>query len=195
MSSTVVIGQVKDLFLLIDKETERMKALTGINCPDMCGICCEKAEVETTAVEMLPLAAELWEKGEADTWLDAIERAERPDSCVFYRKDPDDPGRGRCGVYALRPLICRLFGLYTTRDKNGKYVYGGCRIIKDRYPDLYRKAAGIIAAEPHPSKITDYSIRIISMGTDIGRRMLPINTAAKAAIEKIGFELIKRSWT
>ena len=187
----IVIAQVADLFEQVDREAEKFKSVTGIRCPDMCGICCEGSKVDTTSIEMLPLAAELWKTGEADMWLERIEAADDPGLCVFYRKDPGVPGAGRCSVYALRPLICRLFGFFTVKDKNGNYVYGGCKVIKEKYPEKYRKAVEIIDKGFHPSNITDYAIRLISMGTELSRKMRPINTAAKIAIEKVGFEIEK----
>jgi uncharacterized protein len=97
-------------------------------------------------------------------------------------------------VYDLRPLICRLFGFFTIRDKNGKYDYGSCIVMKNKYPDTYRRALRLVREGFHPSNVTDYSIRIISMGAGEDSKMLPINVAAKMAIEKIGFEAVKSGW-
>lgn len=190
----IIVEQVKDVFREVDVKVEQLKALTGIHCPEMCGICCARSKVETTAIEMMPLAADLWEKNDADLWLERIEKAGSPDSCVFFNRDPDMEGNGRCSVYDLRPLICRLFGFYTVKDKNGDYVYGSCRMIKESYPEDYKKASELISQGMHPSSVTNYSIRLISIGSEMNRKMVPINTAAKIAIEQIGFEQTKRTW-
>ena len=95
-------------------------------------------------------------------------------------------GNGRCGVYKLRPLICRLFGFFTVKDKHDNYVYGSCRIIKQTYPADYQKAKELIEKGFHPSNMTDFMIRVVAMGSDLGRKMLPINVAARVAIEKVG---------
>jgi uncharacterized protein len=187
-NSGVVIDELMDLFAEVDRKVEELKVLTGVHCPDMCGICCSSIKVETTAIEMMPLAEELWRINEADVWLDKINSASRPLSCVFFKNDTGVPGNGRCSVYSLRPLICRLFGFFTIKDKNGKYDYGSCKVINDKYPENYKKAVKMVKEGNHPSNVTDYSIRIISMGTGISSKMVPINVAAKIAIEKIGFE-------
>lgn len=185
----LVIKQLEELFMEVDISADRLKEVTGIHCPEGCGICCLEAKVETTSIEMMPIAAYLWEKGEAEEWLEKIDNAPDPGSCVFFKSEAANPEKGRCLVYSLRPLICRLFGFFTIRDKNGRYVYGGCKVIKKHYPEAHERSVKLIFEGYHPSSITDYSIRIISMGTGLSRKLIPINTAAKASLEKIGFEL------
>lgn len=194
-SSKVVIAQIKDLFSEVDKKVEELKSLTGACCPDMCGICCSGTKVESTAIEMMPLAQEIWRKNEAEMWLNKINNAENPGACVFFKADPMVSGNGRCSVYELRPLICRLFGFFTIKDKNGKYVYGSCKIMKEKFPENYQKAAKMVQEGQYPSNVTDYTIRIISMGTGLNKKMFPINIAAKMSIENIGFEEMKGGWS
>ena len=190
----ITIKQVFDLFLKVDEDSKRFKKMTGIYCPDMCGICCIEADVETTVIEMMPLAVELWENGEAEQWMEAIDKEERSGMCVFFKRDPAVLENGRCAVYEFRPLICRLFGFFTVKDKNGDYVYGGCKEIKKKYPKNYQKAIKLIAEGFHSLNVTDYSIRISSIGTELSREMFPINISAKRALEKIGFEIQKKQW-
>lgn len=183
------ISQLLRLYSKVDSEAERFKAISGIRCPNGCGLCCKNTKIETTALEMLPLAVDLWSKNEAENWLNVISNAEMPGLCVFFKPDPAIPGNGRCQIYALRPPICRLFGFFTVKDKYGKYVYGSCKTIKKSYPKAYEKAQQLIEEGFHPSSITDFSIRVLSMGSNLGRKIVPINTAAKVAIEKIGLAL------
>ena len=193
-NSQIVIEDLMELFGEVDRKVEELKALAGVHCPDMCGRCCLGTKVETTAIEMMPLARELWRKNEADMWLEKINSDTGKAACVFFDADPVVPGNGRCSVYELRPLICRLFGFFTIKDKNGKYVYGSCKVMKEKFPENYEKAVRMVREGDHPSNVTDYSIRIISMGTGISSKMIPINAAAKIAIEKIGFEEINEKW-
>ena len=139
--------------------------------------------------EMLPLALELWGGSEIDSWLARLENAQEQGNCVFFRPDPVSETKGRCMIYALRPLICRLFGFFTVRNKYGNYVYGSCRVIKEKDPAMYEKAVGILAGMEHPSVYTDYFIRIIGVDSGFGGRMLPINHAALNAFRKIGYRL------
>ena len=182
-----VIRQILSLFREVDRQAKLFKKLTGIQCPQMCGMCCFASGIETTVVEMLPLALYLWSRNEADLFLNKLDNTAHPGQCIFFNPDTPIPGNGRCRVYKLRPLICRLFGFFTVKDKYDNYVYGSCKIIKQSYPANYQKAKELIEEGFHPSNMTDFMIRVISMGSDSGKKMLPINIACRVAIERIGF--------
>jgi uncharacterized protein len=182
------IKEILCLFEKVDIETRRFTGISNIHCPAGCGDCCNSLKIETTALEMMPLAAYLWSKNQADKILSGLSQAKSA-TCIFFKKHPSLSRNGYCGIYKLRPLICRLFGFFTVKDKHGKYVYGSCKIIKQHYPDTYKKALKAIEQGMHPSNMTDFAIRVLAQGSDLGRRMLPVNIAAKIALEKIGFIL------
>ncbi|MBN2319112.1 MAG: YkgJ family cysteine cluster protein [Acidobacteria bacterium] len=183
------IDRVGALFAEVDRAVEKFRKLTGIKCPDGCGECCSRSRVETTVVEMMPLALELWRNNTAEYWMSRIYEAPDDPVCIFYKAQPGSSTRGRCTAYPMRPLICRLFGFFTVRNKYGKYVYGSCRVIKQKYPEVYEKAVSMLDEINHPSVCTDYSIRMIGMDSMLGSSMLPINRAASVALEKIGYRL------
>ena len=183
------IDRVAGLFTEVDRAAERFRRLTGIRCPESCGECCVGSRVETTAIEMMPLALELWSNGTAEYWLERIEAAQDSPAGVFFKAEPGFPARGRCAVYGMHPLICRLFGYFTVRNKYGKYVYGSCRVIKQADPETYERAVKMLDEIDHPSACTDYAIRIIGMDSGWGGRMVPINQAASSALKKIGYRL------
>jgi Fe-S-cluster containining protein len=182
------IVRVGDLFADADRAVEKFRDLTKIRCPEGCGECCSRSKVETTVVEMMPLALELWSSGTAESWFARIRAALEDSTCVFFQTQAEGASiQGRCMVYSLRPLICRLFGFFTVRNKHGKYVYGSCRVIKQTYPRIYENAVRVLEQTPHPSVCTDYSIRMIGIDSTLGYRMLPINRAAYLALERIGY--------
>jgi uncharacterized protein len=182
------IAEILSLFDKVDMEVKRFVGLSGIHCPAGCGACCESQKVETTALEMMPLACHLWAKNDAYKAL--LRLSEGKDSaCISYQKEPKNGQKGHCKVYELRPLICRLFGFFTVKNKYGKYVYGSCKIIKEAYPEAYKKALEVIGEGLHPSNMTDFAIRILAQGSELGKKMLPINTALKIALEKTGYIL------
>ena len=184
------IAEILSLFNKVDMEVERFVGLSGIHCPSGCGSCCESQKIETTALEMIPLACHLWAKNEACRALLRLSFSESKDNtCIFYEKEPQAGQKGHCKVYELRPLICRLFGFFTVKDKYGKYVYGSCKVIKEAYPEAYKKALEVIEGGHHPSNMTDFAIRILAQGSELGKKMLPINTALKIALEKVGYVL------
>jgi Fe-S-cluster containining protein len=161
--------------------------LTGVSCPDGCGECCTHSRVEAVTVEMMPLALDLWQKGEADFWLERIPGSRENPACVFYKPDPANPLRGRCMVYEMRPLVCRPFGFFMTRSGHGQFVYSGCRVIGQKDPQMHRNAVETLSTAESPSLYSDYGIRILGLDSGSGKTMLPVNKAALTAILKIGY--------
>jgi len=130
----------------------------------------------------MPLALELWKNDKAEYWLDRIHSARDNPACVFFQAQLGSQTQGRCAIYPFRPLICRLFGFFTIVNKHGKHVYGSCRVIKLRYPEVYEKALLMLEEIGRASVCTDYSIRIIGIDSMPGGRMLHINLAASIAL-------------
>lgn len=180
------------LYKKVENETRRFAQTSGIRCPKNCGICCATAKVETTALEMLPLAAELWSKNKGLFWLKKLDVKPGVRACVFFKPDPKNKKNGRCLVYSLRPLICRLFGFSATKDKQGTAVYGGCKIIKKKFPAKFLSAQRMVALGPKRLKMSDLSARIVGLGSSSDEEILPINLSARRALEKIGFILEKK---
>ena len=180
------------LYKKVQNETNRFARLTSIHCPKKCGICCATAKVETTPFEMLPLAAELWSNNKGLFWLNKLNAKPNAKVCVFFKANPKNKKNGRCSVYLLRPLICRLFGFCATKNKQGKSVYGGCKIIKKNYRSRFSAAQKIVAATPKLLKMSDLSAQIYGLGSSADEKILPINLATRHALEKIGFILEKK---
>ncbi|MCX5680801.1 MAG: YkgJ family cysteine cluster protein, partial [Candidatus Omnitrophica bacterium] len=105
---------------------------------------------------------------------------------------PKNKKNGRCAVYSLRPLICRLFGFFAAKDKMGKPVYGGCKIIKKKYPQAFLRAGQMIASRSQLLKMSDISARIYGVGASSDEKIFPINIAARRALEKVGFIVEKK---
>lgn len=176
-------------YRMLDQEIERFKAVTGLRCASGCGRCCENPKVETTVLELLPLAIELWRQGEAGSWLEKIDAVDAKGPCIFYQPDRLVPGKGRCSVYSLRPLICRLYGFSAVTDKHGDYKLLTCPVIKNIYPQEYGKAGEKITAGMAVPKMASFSMKILNIDSSLGTVQLSINEAAKLAIERIGFIL------
>ena len=112
---------------------------------------------------------------------------------MFYKPQPQNLFQGRCTIYAFRPLICRLFGLTFNKNKVGGYAYGGCKIIKKESPQALLKIKTMLKEKPKLRHMTDFSIRLFGLGSALDQKLIPINTAAKEALEKIGFILEKQN--
>lgn len=181
-----VATQVMASYTQVDQEIAAFQAATQLRCPPGCGRCCQSPTVEATPLELLPLALELWQRGEAQAWLERITANDRG-QCVFYQPDPIVPGNGRCQVYLWRPTVCRLFGFATTTDKTGTSHLVTCAHLKATAPQQVNQADAMVAAggaeAPNFIRVAQ---EIAGLEPGVGHQRMPINQALRVAIEKVG---------
>lgn len=173
------------LFSDTDNATQKFSSWSGLRCPEGCGSCCEKPVVHTSAIELIPLAQHLFSQGSAEEWYRrAKERG--PGICVFY--EPHGGGKGRCSVYPLRPLVCRLFGFAAVRDKYGTPQLAACVVHRQHQPEAVARAEAAVR-EGAPIPIF-HEIALQAAQVDPGRAsaLIPINQALCEAIEIIFFK-------
>ncbi|QDV06134.1 Flagellin N-methylase [Planctomycetes bacterium Poly30] len=187
MQDSVV--RVRDRFVAVDLELAAFASSSGLACPPACGACCLSPEVEATVLEMGPMAQDLTEEGRADAMLQALALADlapaaRPGRCVMYQPDAADPKRGRCGAYAARPLICRVFAFGTRRERSGRVALVSCRTMRDLDPVAM---ANVEANDVLLSRAPVMSDHAHALGTDFPGSeayALPINEALRIALER-----------
>lgn len=179
------ISYILDLYQTLDNAIERFKIASGLKCITNCGHCCKTNYVETTALELMPLAINLWLKKETQYWLKRASMVDRNNYCIFYQPHPSVRSEGNCSIYPFRPLICRLFGFSTRNNKYGRPKLITCAYIKKAHPSAYKKAQQLTATENLVPAMTDYIMRISLFGSEQETRQLTINEAAETAIEKI----------
>jgi uncharacterized protein len=104
------------------------KSGTALACPQGCVSCCEGFIPDVLPVEADFLAD--WLLGNrpelAAAFLERGGEAAPSPPCPLY-----EAGRkgGGCGAYPARPLICRLFGFASVRDREGAESYSLCRAM------------------------------------------------------------------
>jgi Fe-S-cluster containining protein len=183
---------IRDMMVLlegIDRRTKEFSSSTGLKCRDGCGACCENPQVETTLAEVLPLAASLWAGGTAENKLEDIRARDSKGVCVFYNPDPVHPGRGRCGIYAFRPGLCRLFGFSARKNKKGQPELLTCKIIKSSQPEDCRQTQeSLQKGDLEAPVMTHHAMAVANIDPVHGQKCFPINEAVRLAIEKIGYK-------
>jgi len=172
-----------------DALTNRLMTATGLCCPPGCARCCESLEVEASVLELLPLAVELWRTGEADRWLERAVGVADSGPCVFHDPARLWYGQGRCRIYPLRPLVCRLFGYAASRDKHGRPRLGTCRFVNQLVPEAAAAARLAVEAGVEVACFADAGTELAGLDPGLGRPLLPINLAVAVAIERVGFAL------
>lgn len=183
--SAKVSSELIRIYHDLDRKTAGLQLATGLSCPSECGACCKNPKVEATVLEALPVAEEIYRRREQDAVLCAINKTENRGDlvCVLYRPDPGIPGNGRCRYYEFRPLLCRLFGFASRRNKFGDIELCTCKIIKERNPEAVRRAEMMISEGFDVPVYQETYMRISSVDPSKGYRRLPINLTLKEALQ------------
>ncbi|WNO60305.1 YkgJ family cysteine cluster protein [Rheinheimera sp. MMS21-TC3] len=174
-----VLGEITEKFSTYQQQQ-------GLNCRPGCGECCLQPTIESTPLEMLPVALYLFDQGSAEQTLYKLEAEPLQKSCVFYQKKSFDGKQGQCTVYQQRPSICRVFAAAGVRDKMGKTALSVCKVIKTDLPEQYAQSLIMITSSPPPLMMLA-SEAIKELDYAFGNTMQPINLALKYALEKVLF--------
>jgi Fe-S-cluster containining protein len=186
---TKMIRKVKGIFSDIDRNVRIFQKKTALSCENGCGQCCLSPRVETTVLEMLPLAEDLLSTQQADIWHKKAQDASFNGPCVFYKPDAIFPNKGRCLVYAHRPGICRLFGFSSLINKMGKQSLVTCSIIKNKEKEKFSKVQDMINSGWEAPVMKEYSDRMYQLHPVLGCRPMPINLAFREAVESMSLYL------
>src|SRR5690606_26135422 len=111
-------GRISQLFDEMSIEFRAYQNKSDLACLSGCGKCCLNPNIETTPLEMLPMALDLFDRGLAESTLEQIKLG--APSCISYYATSDDGQKGFCRSYAQRPGICRMFGAAGVMNKRGE---------------------------------------------------------------------------
>ena len=180
-----IVNQVIDLYQEFDKTIERFKRATNLSCPKGCSYCCRHWWVEATVLEVLPLAKEIYTRGQEEAIMKQIqEKQTRKDPlCVLLLPESDQQVDGYCAYYAWRPLMCRLFGFAIRRNKYGALELCTCKIINDTLPAAVRRSRIAIQQGLSLPAYQEAFFHINSIDPYRGYKRLPINMAIKEALD------------
>lgn len=180
-----LIETVLNFYQHIEEQTASIPDQIGLHCPTGCGRCCDAPEVEATELEMLPVAWELWQRGEALTWWEKVKNPDTQSVCVFYERDPLIPGKGRCGMYAWRPVVCRLFGYATVKNKQDVSEFATCAYHHQTSPEKVAEIKDQVAAGFPIPNFSEIALQLTLIDPNKNQRF-PINQALRLALERIG---------
>jgi len=167
------------LYRAADDATRALGDATGLACPPGCGACCVTAPPHVTIGDVAPIAADLVARGEADAVLIRAEAAADGGACALH--DPTRSGGG-CTAYALRPVVCRLFGFAAVRDKRGVPHLAACRVHVREAPEATARAVAHVAAGGEVPVFADW--QAAAHDGDGGAAQVPINAALARALDR-----------
>lgn len=180
-----LIKKVLVVFNAIDRAVKSFQQKTPLACESGCGRCCLSPYVETTVLEMYPLADFLLRTGDIEKWYEIAEDKQFQGPCVFYSADALRPGKGRCRIYPFRPAICRLYGFSASLDKHGSKRLVTCTVIKNNMGSVMADIQKKIAQGLKIPVMKDFSARFFQLHPVLGGKFRPINAAFKEAVEKL----------
>lgn len=178
--------QVLEVYRGLDVAVAEFAARTGLACPKGCGHCCRSEKVEATVLECIPLAFELFRTFQAELILKRLEKDGDELRCVLYRADFTEAGLWGCSQYRHRPVICRLFGFAGNRDRGGIPRLAMCRVMKE---GLGPEATALVADDSSMPLFSDAGLRITALHPGLGVARMPVNTALREALQKVGMVL------
>lgn len=181
-----IVSQVMDLYARMDMAAAEFQLKSGLRCPAGCGLCCPTADVQATVLEMLPVAHEMLRNGQAADWLERLDAIHESRGCILYSVQPAEQAAGHCGFYNWRPALCRLFGFAAVRSRTGNKALAVCKHVKQTDPQ--GAAAAMALAEEAPCFV-HFSAQVYALDPVLGGRLMPVNTALRHAIERLGLSL------
>jgi len=181
------IAAVEQLFVELDACLARFQQNIPIHCPPGCGKCCLKPDIEATVLEFLPLAMHLFRQGKAEAWYEKL-KTEPPALCILLH--PMQTGKGMCGSYPHRGLICRLFGYAVRTNKYGKPELVTCQVLRTQ--PGYTRAETIAQTGNDVPHIRNWYLRLQVIDPVLGNERLPINEAICKALEVVMLDMTYR---
>ena len=131
------ISEMLSIYQTLDEHQARFHSKFGVKCINGCGSCCEHYVPFLTEAEALVAAyVVLRDDREEDVMTRINSFSEESGVCPLYNKD----GEYHCSLYEGRSMVCRLFGLSVSQDKEGKMVWKPCRWKGGEGEVLDRKA-------------------------------------------------------
>lgn len=178
------VRAVERIFALLDKDIEKFKNNTGLNCINGCGECCKKNDIEATILEFLPYAYHQYKNGNVYDVLEHVTTYSSSNSiCYIFSPFSSSMTSGLCSEYKYRGLICRLFGFSAFINKMGEPQLSTCKKIKEAMPSQFIKAEEFIRSGKKVPVMRNYYFTLMAIDRDLAEKRYPVNTAIKKALE------------
>jgi Fe-S-cluster containining protein len=184
----ILADQILREFSLISDEFSSFQNISNLSCIEGCGKCCFKPDIYCSPYELLPLAIELLEKGEAQNFYNQCLGKEN-DRCIFLNVQNEVKFKAKCDAYIFRPLICRTFGVSARHGKNERMDMSVCKPLQEEKQAAYEVLlAKSFSTSNLPIPFIDFcKSRLSSLDPQLQEVELPINQALKVILEKVLF--------
>lgn len=185
MSIPKKVELITTLFSQLESEISQFQAKTNLHCVKGCGHCCTKPDIHASPLEFIPWAFDLFLHGKAEEKLTELQSRVAPICAIYQPLTVADAINGKCGDYAHRGLICRLFGYAANRNKHGELQLGTCAIIREGQKENVDSANVAIKQDLPVPIYTDYYMKLAQIDYKMATILVPINKALILAIEEV----------
>lgn len=130
------LAKLSKIYENIEKQVASLKSKTCLSCIKDCGECCKRFEPYISVFEAVPLAKYLRDNPDKHEIYkkNVAKNREKWTACPFYDSEK------HCTVYPIRPLICRLFGFSSNRNRQNKIIFSTCSKIEQAMPEKVKVA-------------------------------------------------------
>lgn len=170
---------LQQMYREIDRRIEAFVRSTKIACVSGCGDCCTRFEPYISILEAL-IIAECLNKNPCrlHAFWDAPRDKEKV-LCPFFC-----PGRPlHCGIYSIRPLICRLFA-FSAREISGTIRYEPCQMIARHYPSEVERADRLMQREVSIPIYKEVYQRLKDIAPVLATDLHPLMRSVELALER-----------
>ena len=176
---------IETLFGELEAQSKQFHAEAGMGCISGCGFCCSNPEVPASALEFLPLAFDLYDKGQAEELAAQLAATQSKGVCVVYRAQSPDLSKGFCGNYTKRGLICRVFGASARMNtKTNQKELITCKQLKSERPEAFQAVSARINADLDIPLAPAYYTRLKDIDEAL-TVLQPVNEAILLALELV----------
>lgn len=176
---------VEGLFVELEEQSKQFHQEAGMGCLSGCGFCCANPEVPASALEFLPLAFDLYEKGIAEELAAQLAADKSKGVCVVYRAQSADLSQGFCGNYSKRGLICRVFGASARKNnKTNLKELITCKLLKAARPEAFQAVTERINSDLDLPLAPAFYTRLKDVDEALSA-LHPVNEAILLALELV----------
>ena len=131
-----ILQTMKELYSQIAQKQTVWYEKSGFTCPPACGECCRNFEPDLLESEAYFMAAWLLEKEPELAEKVALGDFPFPANkgCPFWNEHDEH----HCRIYGGRAFVCRFFGAYGAKSKNGEVVFKPCKFYSAELLALHK---------------------------------------------------------
>ncbi len=175
----ILVNAVEEVYAQVSERFNSFQKENNLSCTTGCGHCCHSPTIECSTLEMIPFAYHLFLQGNTQPIIDKITTKNSP-TCILFQALDLAEEKGFCTQYEGRPSICRMFGAWAKKSKNGQYQLSLCKVIKKNHTGTI-----LVNELEHTLDMSYWRSLIVNIDPRLGEELLPINQAIQKAIEYI----------